>query len=366
MTATGGSGSVYAEASTVRVVNSEERMALSQSQQEQEEEEYDLKHHPLACMDNACHAMVGLFGAGSDKQDEDLESTVGTHYTNMVACVTPTQKEDANATEQQQQEQLSKELPLEQAPPPAVTETQQPAPSVTPETKRTFSFVTPKKSNTKNSKKSNSNNNKQLRVAPTGVTVDDDQIEARRKNRLGKWWKKTFQKDASQRSKSVPPRRRQQKQQQQQRRRRRQTQQSGTDTVPSSPSTVADYIDMSNVYNEPLPNHSNEDNQSAASFTPRTGDSDSEEEEDLSSLNVWKELNDMWEESGHDMVRVISDNLSVKDGGGGSAAAAVAAARNSATTTEQDVLTKYEQTVAAEQLLEAQRKEKNEPLEVSV
>eukprot|EP00526_Cylindrotheca_closterium_P016235 CAMPEP_0113614718 /NCGR_PEP_ID=MMETSP0017_2-20120614/7319_1 /TAXON_ID=2856 /ORGANISM="Cylindrotheca closterium" /LENGTH=333 /DNA_ID=CAMNT_0000523911 /DNA_START=36 /DNA_END=1037 /DNA_ORIENTATION=- /assembly_acc=CAM_ASM_000147 len=333
-------------------------MALSQQQKEQQQQhEKEVQQEevfaaPLSCMDNACDTMVRLFGAGSDKQDEVLETTIETTYTNMtyanmVACVTPEKSLADNGEEDEEdnqapqtwcasQEAQAQQEPQEQAKPEQEQE-QSPAP-VTPEAKRTFGFGGKNNKKKKNKKKKN----KQGRVAPTGVTVDDDQVEARRKNRFGRWWKKKFQKDTKQRSKSVPRTR------------------TRNDTIPPSPSTVrsqmqdddvpsADYVDMTNVYNEPPTVAS--DTQSAASFQPRAkveSDSDDSEEEE-ESVNVWKELNDMWEESGHDLVRVVSDNLSVTE-------------QQAAMAEEEDIMAKYEQAVAAEERLE----HKSAPVELTV
>mmetsp|Transcript_32129 Transcript_32129/g.78085 ORF Transcript_32129/g.78085 Transcript_32129/m.78085 type:complete len:366 (+) Transcript_32129:96-1193(+) len=349
------------QAETVRVVNNEETMALSQQQKEQQQQhEKEVQQEevfaaPLSCVDNACDTMVRLFGAGSDKQDEVLENTIETTYANMtyanmVACVTPEKSLADNGEEDEEDNQApqtwcasqeqaqAKQEPQEQAKP-EQEEEQSPAP-VTPEAKRTFGFGG---KNNKRNKKKKKKKNKQGRVAPTGVTVDDDQVEARRKNRFGRWWKKKFQKDVKQRSKSVPRTR------------------TRNDTIPPSPSTVrsqmqdddvpsADYVDMTNVYNEPPTVAS--DTQSAASFQPRANkvesDSDDSEEEE-ESVNVWKELNDMWEESGHDLVRVVSDNLSVTE-------------QQAAMAEEEDIMAKYEQAVAAEERLE----HKSAPVELTV
>ncbi|KAL3937897.1 MAG: hypothetical protein SGBAC_007078, partial [Bacillariaceae sp.] len=102
-----GSDSVYTQASTVRVANSnEEIMALSQQQQQQsqpeqqqqQEEDYDILNNPLSCMDSACEAMIALFGAGGDAHDDEEMTTISSMatstyttntYTGMLTWETP-------------------------------------------------------------------------------------------------------------------------------------------------------------------------------------------------------------------------------------------------------------------------------------
>lgn len=90
-----GSDSVYTQASTVRVANNnEEAMALAQQeqqhqhqQQQQQQQDYDIQNHPLSCMDSACEAMIDLFGAGNDAQDEEM-TTISSMATSTYTTTT--------------------------------------------------------------------------------------------------------------------------------------------------------------------------------------------------------------------------------------------------------------------------------------
>lgn len=293
-------------------------------------------NHPLSCMDNACEAMISLFGAGSDHQDEEMEAVFQNPFLSLQepvdersveetkdcepAQVAPSEEPQvpvtpAPVTPAKTQEQVSRpQAEKEEVTLPEQAKEEEQAPVAAPmppiKTKRTFSL-----SGKKNKK-----------TQKTPVTLDDGQVEARRKSRLGRWWKKKFHKEQI-RAKSAPRARE-------------------LETVPPSPSTVAshmqtDYVDMTHEYSGSAP-PTFPSRPSAASFTPRKhvkfddSGSDASSVEEEEEINVWKELNEMWEESGHDMVRVISDNLNLTDPEGEEE--------------EEDLLIKkYEQVVAAEQ-----------------
>jgi len=314
------------DSSTVQVVNNkenfEQQQAASQQQQQQEEEEYDAIHHPLACIDNSCDVLISIFGAGSDKQDQEIVQT----YYSMPSC--------------------HKEQPAEEP-----IERQSIEPQVITPTPASSTKALSKSD--QKSKKNHKKKKQKSRVAPKGVTVDDDQVEARRKSRFGRWWKKKFKASGDNRSKSAP--------------KSRSTKEADAGNVsktrtrapPSHTTDVAsaDYVDMSDVYNEPPPKPTTPFN-SAARNLPSTevSDSDSDLEEEGESVNVWKDLNDMWEESRHDLVRVISENISVNE----------AEATNME---EVDLMDHYERAVAAEELIETANKHKQkeqEPQELMV
>ena len=97
--------------------------------------------------------------------------------------------------------------------------------------------------------------------------------------------------------------------------------------------------------------------QSAASYKPRkhahfVSDSDGSDDEE-GELDVWKELNAMWEESGHDLVRVVSDNLSIHHH---ESQAAVTMEE------EEDILQKYERAMKQEK----RQDRRNQPVDVAV
>jgi len=303
----------YGDTSTVQVVNNkenfEQQQAAAQQQQQQEEEEYDYIHHPLSCIDNSCDVLISIFGAGSDKQDQEIVQT----YNSMPSC--------------------HKEQPAEEP-----IERQSIEPQVITPTPASSTKALSKSD--QKSKKNHKKKKQKGRVAPKGVTVDDDQVEARRKSRFGRWWKKKFKASGDNRSKSAP--------------KSRSTKEADAGNVsktrtrasPSHTTAVAsaDYVDMSDVYNN-----------SAARNLPSTevSDSDSDLEEEEENVNVWKDLNDMWEESRHDLVRVISENISVNEA-------------EAANMEEVDLMDHYERAVAAEELIETANKYKQEPQELMV
>jgi len=307
----------YGDTSTVQVVNNKENF---EQQQQQEEEEYDYIHHPLSCIDNSCDVLISIFGAGSDKQDQEIVQT----YNSIPSC---------------HKEQPAEE-PIERQ-------------SIEPQVITPASSTKALSKSDQKSKKNHKKKKQKGRVAPKGVTVDDDQVEARRKSRFGRWWKKKFKASGDNRSKSAP--------------KSRSTKEADAGNVsktrtraPPSPTTAvasADYVDMSHVYNEPPPKPATPFNSAARNLSStEVSDSDSDLEEEGENVNVWKDLNDMWEESRHDLVRVISENISVNEA-------------EAANMEEVDLMDHYERAVAAEELIETANKHKQkeqEPQELMV
>lgn len=303
----------------------EQQQAAARRQIEPQQEEYDDIHHPLSCIDNTCDALISIFGAGSDKQDQEVEQT----FRSVSSCY---QEHRAEEPIHERQEVIERQSIQSQV--------------VVPPVAAAASNRALSKKNRKKDKKSNKK--RKSRAAPKGVTVDDHQVEARRKSGFSRWWKKRHKASGGNRSKSAP--------------KSRSTKESdsgniGKTRAPASPAIAVappEYVDMSDVYNEPPPKFATSFNSAARDLPPaEVSDSDSYSEEE-ESVNVWRELNDMWEESRHNLVRVISENISVNEA-------------QASDVEEDELMDHYERAVAAEQLLEsANTGRKRSPEELTV